>query len=141
MGCCFGKTSVKSLVYRLIAPAIHDVSLENVFLTRLHKVFPMLAASITRAKVVAAIGCAKTCASHVAMATTRAFSNVWCTSRRMHDQTRLLCVLGCSDAVDTLSHYLSCPHLTLKQSPDVNNGWQLSHHMIVLPFRFTLREY
>ena len=37
--------------------------------------------------------------------------NGWATSHRMHEDTILPCLLGCSEGKDSFKHYVMCPHL------------------------------
>ena len=48
---------------------------------------------------------------HVSLKVVKTWLNGWATSHRMHEDPILECVLGCKDAPDSLSHYISCPHL------------------------------
>jgi hypothetical protein len=41
--------------------------------------------------------------------------NGWATSHRMHEDETHVCLLGCPDAVDSLTHYIHCPHLFAMQ--------------------------
>ena len=37
--------------------------------------------------------------------------NGWCTSYRMHEDSKLPCLLGCSAMPDSLAHYVQCPFI------------------------------
>ena len=50
----------------------------------------------------------KRSSTHIAMSSLKTVCNGWCTSHRMHDDTVLSCVFGCSER-DTLAHYFACP--------------------------------
>ena len=61
---------------------------------------------ISRVDVDNAFFHAKQSAYHDALAWLKTVTNGWCTSRRMHEPVLLPCIFGCSDASDTISHYL-----------------------------------
>ena len=58
-----------------------------------------------------ALACLKSIGSSHAMRVVKSWLNGWATSHRMHEDPQLDCLLGCSDAKDSLSHYVMCPHL------------------------------
>ena len=46
---------------------------------------------------------------HDAMRVIKTWCNSWATSHRMHEATRLPCLFGCHDGIDSMIHYVSCP--------------------------------
>ena len=48
---------------------------------------------------------------HEAMQVVKTWCISWATTRRLHLQPLLPCVLGWPDEIDDLSHYIVCPHL------------------------------
>ena len=48
---------------------------------------------------------------HEAMQVIKTWCNSWATSRRLHLETLLPCILGCPQGIDDLSHYIACPHI------------------------------
>ena len=48
---------------------------------------------------------------HEAMQVVNTWCKSWATTRRLHLQPLLPCVLGCPNEIDDLSHYILCPHL------------------------------
>ena len=58
-----------------------------------------------------ALGLLEKTKGHIATKVLKSWLNGWATSERMHEDIALRCVLGCSDAPDSLSHYVVCPHM------------------------------
>ena len=58
---------------------------------------------------------------HCRMVWWKTVCGAWTTSHRMHEADQLPCVFGCTDAKDTLCHYLICPVL-----------WQLAREVCPL---------
>ena len=56
-------------------------------------------------------GTLKGCKVSVAIRVLKCWSNSWATSHRYHEDKILPCLLGCTGCLDSLDHYLSCPHL------------------------------
>ena len=52
---------------------------------------------------------------HVGLKVLKTWLNALATSHRMHEDCALDCLLGCSHAKDSLSHYIHCPHLFAMQ--------------------------
>ena len=48
---------------------------------------------------------------HVGLKVLKTWLNGWATSHRMHEEHTLKCVLGCQNEIDSLDHYIHCPHL------------------------------
>ena len=64
-----------------------------------------------------------------AMRVVKSWLNGWATSHRMHEDCVLPCVLGCSDGIDSMSHYVHCPHMYAVQS-FLLNGVQMTFNWI-----------
>ena len=47
----------------------------------------------------------------VAIAWLKTITNAWCTTHRMHEDSRLNCIFGCRTSPDRIDHYLVCPIL------------------------------
>ena len=48
---------------------------------------------------------------HIGMKVLKTWLNGWATSHRMHEDCTHDCLLGCSGELDSLTHYIHCPHL------------------------------
>ena len=46
---------------------------------------------------------------HEAMRILKTWVNGWATSHRMHAGTKLFCLFGCQDQLDSMNHYIHCP--------------------------------
>ena len=55
--------------------------------------------------------CLRVVDKFVAMCWLKTIANGWTTTHRMHEPIKWSCIFGCTDGLDELSHYLSCPIL------------------------------
>ena len=53
----------------------------------------------------------RTLRKHEAMQVVKTWCNSWATTKRLHLLPLLPCVLGCTNQVDDLSHYINCPRI------------------------------
>ena len=56
------------------------------------------------------------CGGSIAIKVIKTWLNGWVTSRRMHEDPMLGCLLGCRQGEDCLAHYLVCPHMYALQN-------------------------
>ena len=103
-----GKAPVQKVAYRnLFAHTIRN-DLNDILRRRYQSIFGTTAEEHVIEHALEALRPLK---KYEVVSVLKTWSNAWCTSPRFHEERRLPCLLGCADALDSLTHYCKCKHI------------------------------